>query len=296
MAICYTKKRNAFCDDDFQHAGDKVKPFNFSSKKAFVCDLDGTLFMGNRPIAPAIRFVTEQAERMAFYYLTNNTSKTPDAYLAKLRGVGIAVEAPAILTPLTTLEAYIRQQGYDSVYLLANALVHDYLSARMPDVNFAFEPDVNQLVALTYDSELTYEKLRRASILLNRNPSLDFVASHGDNCCPSEEGPIPDVGGMLHLLKTTNGMEPSHIFGKPSPSLLAPVLERFALHEIAMVGDRLYTDKAMADNAAIDFVCVLSGETTRESLTAYRGSRPAVVVETLGHLPDECVCSEAVSA
>jgi HAD superfamily hydrolase (TIGR01450 family) len=255
-------------------------------KKAFVCDLDGTLFLGSRPIAPAIRFVTGHVEDFAFYYLTNNTSKTPDAYLAKLRGAGIAVEAPAILTPLTTLESYIREKGYGSIYLLANAQVHDYLSARMPEVRFAFEPEANQLVALTYDTELTYEKLRRAAVLLNRNPALDFVASHGDACCPSEEGPIPDAGGMLNLLKTTNGMAPSQVFGKPSPTLLAPVLARFAPGEIAVAGDRLYTDKAMADNAGVDFVCVLSGETTRASLAAYRGPPPAIVVETLGDLDD----------
>lgn len=259
-------------------------PFDLRKKKAFVCDLDGTLFMGNRPIAPAIRFVTEHRADFTFYYLTNNTSKTADAYLSKLRGAGIDVEAPDILTPLTTLEAYIREQGYRSVFLLANALVHDDLTVRIPEVRFAFEPEANQLVALTYDTELTYEKLRRASVLLNRSPALDFVATHGDNCCPSEEGPIPDVGGMLSLLKKTNGMTPSRVFGKPSASLLVPVLARFAPDEIAVVGDRLYTDKALADNAGVDFVCVLSGETTRESLADYCGTPPAVVVQTLGNL------------
>ena len=261
-----------------------MKKFDLSTKKAFVCDLDGTLFMGSRPILPAIRFVTGHADDFAFYYLTNNTSKTPEAYLAKLRGAGIAVEAVAILTPLTTLETYIREKGYRSVYLAANALVHGYLSARMPDVRFAYEPEANQLVALTYDTELTYEKLRCAAVLLNRNPALDFVASHGDACCPSEEGPLPDVGSMLALLKMTNGMTPTHVFGKPSPSLLAPVLARFAPGEVALVGDRLYTDKAAADNAGVDFVCVLSGETTKESLATYRGPPPAAVVETLGDL------------
>jgi HAD superfamily hydrolase (TIGR01450 family) len=258
--------------------------FDLSKKKAFVCDLDGTLFVGSRPIAPAIRFVKTHEADIAFYYLTNNTSKTPAAYLDKLRGAGLAVEAPAILTPLVTLETYIREKGYRSVYLIANALVQGHLSARMPEVRFAYEPEANELVALTYDTELTYEKLRRASALLNRNPALDFVASHGDACCPSEEGPIPDVGGMLTLLKTTNGMAPTHVFGKPSPSLLAPVLARFTPDESALVGDRLYTDKGAADNAGIDFVCVLAGETTRESLAAYHGSPPAVVVETLGEV------------
>ena len=63
-----------------------------------------------------------------------------------------------------------------------------------------------------------------------------------------------------------------------------PVLKRFAREEIAVVGDRRYTDNAMADRAGVDFVCVLSGETTRESLAAYDGPPPAVVVEQFGEL------------
>lgn len=255
-----------------------------TGKKAFVCDLDGTLFMGSRPIGPAVRFVRERADDFGFYYLTNNTSKTPEAYLEKIGGAGIRVGAENILTPLTTLTEYIAERGYTSVYLVANTAVTAYLRAQLPQVEFGYAPGDNRLVALTYDSELTYEKLRRAAVLLNADPELDYVATHGDKCCPSEEGPIPDIGGIIALMRATNGVEPRHVFGKPSPSLLAPVLRRFAPSQIVMVGDRLYTDKAMADNAGIDFICVLSGETTRESLAAYKGTPPAVVLETLGEL------------
>jgi ribonucleotide monophosphatase NagD (HAD superfamily) len=117
-------------------------------------------------------------------------------------------------------------------------------------------------------------------ILKNARPDIDFVATHPDKCCPSEEGPIPDVGGMLKLLEATNGMKPNHVFGKPSPSLLKTVLDQFAPDEIAVVGDRLYTDKAIADNAGVDFVCVLSGETTLADLEKYEGKQPAITVET----------------
>ena len=85
---------------------------------------------------------------------------------------------------------------------------------------------------------------------------------------------------QTYILEITNGMKPSHVFGKPSPTLLAPVLAQFAPEEIAVVGDRLYTDKAIADNAGVDFVCVLSGETTREDLDRYEGTSPAIVVDT----------------
>lgn len=264
--------------------------FDISKKKAFVCDLDGTLFMGPHPIVPAVDFVIESTNsgRFSFFYLTNNTSKTPAEYMKKISGANIPVKPEQILTPLITLEAYIREKNYKSVYLVASDAVVAHMTERLSDVGvtFEFSPESNELEVLAYDRELTYEKLRRLSVLWNfRNVSkngepIDFVATHPDNCCPSEDGPIPDVGGMLRLLEATNGMKPNHIFGKPSPSLLAPVLEKFKPEEIAVVGDRLYTDKAIADNAGIDFVCVLSGETTPEDLKNYKGSEPSIVVDT----------------
>ena len=273
--------------------------FDLNKKKAFVCDLDGTLFMGPNPIAPAVDFVIRHTKsgRFKFYYLTNNTSKCPDEYMKKIAGANIPVTENQILTPLITLEAYIREKGYKSVYLIASEKVSKHMAERLADagVRFGYDPEENELIALTYDKELTYDKLAKATSLWNmRNvpPSpmcpirtknqtpVDFVATHPDNCCPSECGPIPDIGGMMKFLEITNGMKPSNIFGKPSPTLLASVLAEFSPEEIAVVGDRLYTDKAIADNARVDFVCVLSGETTREDLAAYEGSEPAIVVET----------------
>lgn len=273
--------------------------FDIAKKKAFVCDLDGTLFMGGQPIKGAVDFVIEstKSERFSFFYLTNNTSKTPEEYMTKISGAAIPVKPEQILTPLITLEAYIREKGYKSVYLLASEKVVSHMEKRLADVgvSFEFDPEKNELIALAYDKELTYAKLADATSLWNmRNvpPSpmcpvrtenkepIDFVATHPDNCCPSERGPIPDVGGMLKFLEITNGMKPTHVFGKPSPSLLKTVLDRFAAEEIAVVGDRLYTDKAIADNAGVDFVCVLSGETTKEDLEKYTGTAPAIVVDT----------------
>ena len=273
--------------------------FDITKKKAFVCDLDGTLFMGPDPIKPAVDFVIESTKsgRFSFFYLTNNTSKTPGEYMKKIAGAEIPVSPEQILTPLITLEAYIREKGYKSVYLLASEKVKAYLTERLADVGVAFEydPEKNELIALSYDRELTYAKLADATSLWNmRNVPfspmcpvrtanqmpVDYVATHPDNCCPSERGPIPDIGGMMKFLEITNGMKPSHVFGKPSPSLLKTVLDRFAPEEIAVVGDRLYTDKAIADNAGVDFVCVLSGETTREDLEKYTGREPAITVET----------------
>ena len=280
--------------------------FDLSRKKAFVCDLDGTLFMGPEPIASAVKFVIDNTKsgRFRFFYLTNNTSKCPEEYLKKIAGAAIPVVPEQILTPLITLESYIREKGYRSVYLIASEKVTAHLAERFSGdgVRFGYDPEENELVALTYDRELTYDKLAKATSLWNMrnvppNPMcpvrtknqapVDYVATHPDMCCPSERGPIPDIGGMMKFLELTNGMKPSHVFGKPSPTLLEPVLAEFRPEEVAVVGDRLYTDKAIADNAGVDFVCVLSGETTTDDLKSYKGTPPAIVVETFDKVDDK---------
>ena len=279
--------------------------FDLAKKKAFVCDLDGTLFMGPNPIPSAVKFVIDSTNsgRFSFFYLTNNTSKCPEEYMKKISGAAIPVAPEQILTPLITLESYIREKGYTSVYLISSEKVKAHMAERLADagVSLDYDPERNELIALTYDKELTYAKLADATGLWNmrncppgpmcpvrtRNQTpVDFVATHPDTCCPSERGPIPDIGGMMKFLEITNGMKPSHVFGKPSPTLLAPVLAKFSPEEIAVVGDRLYTDKAIADNAGVDFVCVLSGETTPADLAAYAGTPPAVVVETFDRVAD----------
>ena len=177
--------------------------FDIRQKKAFVCDLDGTLFMGPNPIAPAVKFVIESTKsgRFKFFYLTNNTSKCPAEYMKKIAGAAIPVVESQILTPLITLEAYIREKGYRSVYLIASEKVKAHMAERLSDagVSLDYDPERNELIALTYDKELTYDKLAKATSLWNMrnvppNPMcpvrtkntkpVDYVATHPDMCCP----------------------------------------------------------------------------------------------------------------
>ena len=126
-----------------------MSTFDIKKKKAFVCDLDGTLFMGPNPIKPAVDFVIENTKsgRFCFFYLTNNTSKTPAEYMKKIAGANIPVEPDQILTPLITLEEYIREKGYKSVYLVASAAVVKHMDERLSDigVSFGFDPERNEL-------------------------------------------------------------------------------------------------------------------------------------------------------
>ena len=268
-------------NEDLLLADKLFSEFNVKEKKALICDMDGTIYLGNKPISGAIDFVKNN--NIQYYFLTNNTSKTPDDYINRLASFGIKANDSDILTPLHVLETYLREKEYKSVYLLANTKVSEYLAKRLPNIKFGFSPEENEAVVLTYDSEINYSKIKEMSFLLN-NSSVEYIATHHDVVCPTENGPIPDIGSFITMFEQTTKKKPDVILGKPSVNIARNILEEYSVGDIAVVGDRLYTDKKLADNLNCDFVCVLSGETTRLDVQKYIGSYPSIVVRDLGEV------------
>ena len=52
------------------------------------------------------------------------------------------------------------------MYLLANARVTAYLRGALPGLEPSADPEVCEALIVTYDTELTYDKLRDAALLL----------------------------------------------------------------------------------------------------------------------------------
>lgn len=248
-------------------------------KKCFVLDLDGTVYLGDIPIAGTVQFIKENWEKIDFYFLSNNTSKSPWTYVKKLNSLGLVASLDHLLTPTTPLVEYLRQEEITRAYLVGNADYAAALAEAMPELTLTHENA--QVVILAYDTELTYEKLCLSAWLLQKGAA--FVATHPDLVCPDPKGPLPDVGSFLALYEKATGRAPDHIFGKPNPHVLEPLLRKYRREEMVMVGDRLSTDKKLAENAGIDFILVLSGEATREDL-AREQRQPWRVVNHLREL------------
>ena len=249
--------------------------------KCFVFDLDGTVYLGDAPIAGTIDFIQRNLDRREIFFLTNNTSKNLADYIKKLAGFGINVAIDRLLSPLLPLVDHLRENSIDRVYPVGNASFQAFLRERIPDLVFTAGDDC-QAVLLAYDTELTYQKLATSCLLLQR-PEVHFWSTHPDLVCPSDQGPLPDTGSFVKLYEAATGRLPELVFGKPNTLVLSPLLKRFAQDEMVMVGDRLTTDKLLAENAGIDFILVLSGEAKREDLPAL-ARQPTLVVDDLGAL------------
>ena len=219
--------------------------------------------------------------RKRFFFLTNNTSKNLADYTRKLARFGLEVPLERIISPLLPLVDYLREQEIVRLYPVGNASFQSFLRERLPGIMYTSGPDC-QAVVLAYDTELTYEKLAASCLLLQR-PEVRFLSTHPDLVCPSAEGPLPDTGSFVKLYEAATGRLPEVVFGKPNTVVLSTLLKRFRQDEMVMVGDRLTTDKLLAENAGIDFILVLSGEAKREDLPALE-RQPTLVVNDLGQL------------
>ncbi len=252
-----------------------------NTKKCFIFDLDGTVYLGDVPIQGTIDFIKRNLDRKEIFFLTNNTSKSLSDYIRKLEKLGIRVGLDRVLSPLLPLVEHLKEQRVDHIYPVGNASFQAFLRERIPGIVFCSGADC-QAVVVAYDTELTYEKLAKSCLLLQR-PEVRFFSTHPDLVCPSAKGPLPDTGSFIKLYEAATGRLPEIVFGKPNTAILGPLLKRFERSEMVMIGDRLTTDKILAENAGIDFILVLSGEATREDLSALE-RQPTLVVDDMGAL------------
>ena len=243
------------------------------NKKCFVLDLDGTVYLGDIPIQETVDFILRHWDTIDFHFLSNNTSKAPTTYVNKLTRMGIPATLDRILSPVTPLIAHLRANGIRTVYPVGNRDFVACLRERMPELDVLGYgvSEGAEAVVLAYDTELTYEKLTHAALLL-QNPEVAYLATHPDLVCPSPQGPLPDAGSFMSLFETATGRRPQHIFGKPDPAVLGTLLQSYDKKDMVMVGDRLSTDKKLAENAGIDFI--LPG----------LERQPTLVVDNLGQL------------
>jgi len=237
---------------------------DLSEIDAVFLDLDGTIYLGGDLIPGALEFLSRCDSRgVQRFFLSNNSSRSVEQYVGKLKGLGIPCRDDDVLLSTHDLLSWLNANNVTRTFAIATKGMCEMLEAEGITTQ-----DLNpQYIVLGYDTEINYDKLQISSIHLHRGVPL--VASHPDLVCPSPDGGLPDVGAYLALLKTTTGVDPVHVSGKPNPSMILHKIEELGLkpERCAMVGDRLYTDMAMAIAVGCVSILVLSGEATREDLS-----------------------------
>lgn len=252
----------------------------FQNKKIVFLDMDGTIYLGEKLIQGTENFLsTLRKKGIKYYYLSNNSSRSKADYVSKLKHLGIPATTEEIILSTDGVIDFLHSRKTEKTYVVGTQSMKDMFIQAGIEVD-SQNPDY---IVLGFDTELDYGKIRTAALFLQRG--IPMLATHKDLVCPTQDGPIPDVGAMLALFEKATGKTPEKIFGKPNTEMLDYIIKRHktTADELVIIGDRIYTDMEMATQIGCDFILVLSGETQRNDLPQLK-SKPSLVVDNIGQL------------
>ena len=239
-------------------------------KKLWLFDMDGTIYLGNQVFPGTVPLFSAIRSRGARYMLvTNNSSRSVETYIEKVRKMGIDAGPEDFYTSVDATVEYLKEH-FPGALVYVQATRACVRQLRESGIRVTEELDRSaEVVLVAFDTELTFEKLNRTSEMLTgfKGP---YLATNLDLVCPTEYGFVPDCGSMCIGLEHATGRKP-FVIGKPEPTMLRMALKLTgtSAEDAVMVGDRLYTDIASGVNAGIDTIAVLSGEASYEEILAY---------------------------
>ena len=229
-------------------------------------DMDGTIYMGMSLFPYTNPFLqTLRDLGIGYTFLTNNPTRSADDYLAKLRRLGVEAERDQMYTSSMATIDYLKlhRPEIQRLFVLGTPSMQEEFR-RAGFVLTADDPDDRpDALLVAFDTTLEYGRLCRAAWWAAQE-GMPYIATNPDWVCPTDERTVlVECGSLCKALEGATGRKPDLVIGKPSPGMLWCIRDRYGLEnqEIAMVGDRIYTDVACGVNAGVDTVLVLSGET-----------------------------------
>ena len=252
-------------------------------------DMDGTIYMGMSLFDFTKPFLSRLKQMgITYSFLTNNPSTSIADYLKKLAGMGIEATADEMYTTALATIDYLKTHlpAAKRLFILGTpSMTSEFVKAGF-EVAEDSADDRPDAVVVAFDKTLTYDRLCRAAWWIQQG--LPYVATNPDRVCPTDQPTVlVDCGSICKCLEHATSRQPDITLGKPDPNMLSGIMQRYGLRadEIAMVGDRIYTDVQMAFNAGAFGVLVLSGETTLD-IVAEAPRKPDLTADSIAVLGD----------
>lgn len=235
--------------------------------KGLLIDIDGTLMRGNSLLSGVAEFLSFLASREIPYLIVSNNTKSGRTYQQRFAAHGVEIASERFFTCVNTTYTYLTQHpDIRRAYVIGKPDLKE--AVRRAGVSLL--PDGTgqaDAVIVGGDFQLDFEKLKCAVLHLQRCRVL--IGSNGDMLIPTEEGLVPEAGMTLAALSAATGVTPV-VLGKPESYFFAQALQRLGLDRdgVAMLGDRLDTDIAGANQAGLTSILICTGvdngQTARE--------------------------------
>ena len=254
---------------------------NLQDVKLFLLDMDGTFYLGDHLIDGSLDFIDRvRATGRDFLFLTNNSSHNAAFYVEKLKKMGLVIPREKVMTSgEATCEKLKELYPGRRAFVLGN----EFLLEEFAEAGIEVDMQRPEIVVIGFDTTLDYKKLQAVCDFVRAG--LPYIATHPDFNCPTETGFMPDIGAIMAFIEASTGRRPDLVVGKPNTGIVEAVLRRTGLKtdELAMVGDRLYTDIETGLRSGMLSILVLSGETTPDMLAAAE-RKPDLVFDRLADM------------
>jgi len=234
--------------------------------KHFALDMDGTIYNGSTLFPFTNDFLSHlKANGIGYSFLTNNPSKSTIDYLKHLEKMGIPATNEEMYTSAVATINYIKNHhpAIKKLFILGTpSMIEEFEDAGFISTADSADDRPDALV-VGFDTSLIYARLCRAAYWASQQ--LPYFATNPDWVCPTDQPNIlVDCGSICACIEGATKRQPDVVIGKPDPGMLDGIIQKYKLKpsEIAMVGDRIYTDVQMAKNAGALSILVLSGEAT----------------------------------
>ena len=270
------------------------------SIKHLVFDMDGTIYLGERVLpgaADALRRLARSGRDISFF--TNNTSKSIEDYFTKLNSLGFDAAHERIDSAADVTIDYIKSAHPGrSVFLLGtpslaaafeNAGIELFTDEKAEPAGsdtYSLPAALPGLVVTGFDLTLTYRRLERACRFIHGG--IPWISTHPDINCPIDGGFIPDCGAINKLISVSTGKQPE-VFGKPYSQTVNFLEKRYGIprQNMAIIGDRLYTDIALGKASGMLAVLVLTGEASLgEALALPSEKRPDLIFKSVKEMTE----------
>lgn len=254
----------------------------------YLFDLDGTIYLGDELLPGAHELVTTlREEGRQTLFLSNNPTRDPQMYADKLSRLGLPTPTSHIVNTVVTMAAWLRKEAPDaSVFVIGEEPL--LRAVRAAGIRTTERPEEIDIVVASYDRGFDYRKLQIAFDALWMHRRARLVTTNPDAYCPFPGGRgEPDAAAVVAAIEACTGVRCEVNVGKPAPVMLQTALDILGLPAsgCVMVGDRLYTDIAMAVDAGIDSALVLTGESTPAMVADLAPERrPTYVLERVDEL------------
>ena len=235
-------------------------------KSAFICDMDGVIYHGNRIIPGVTEFIEWiQRNDKNFLFLTNSSERSPRELAQKLGRMGLTVDESHFYTSALATASFLESQCRGgSVYVIGEP----GLTYALYEAGFNMNDVSPDYVVFGETRSLNYEKIERAVKLVQNGAKL--IGTNPDLTAPAENGIIPACRALISPIAMTTGVEP-YFVGKPNPLMMRHALKKLGTNreETAIIGDRMDTDMIAGIESELDTVLVLSGVSTRENIQRF---------------------------